>query len=171
MSEKIMEKQLKILDFIVELLLYTVAVVLTGVVFLFYSKTISILIVAPFVLIFPMILWLGYKQKGRALLHLLLPVISYISIWVYLSSRSWWEKTQINIASSIAKTNGFGLLRSSGYSTTPRLIFLGVCGAFLSILYSFCFVGKIKKRWFYSAVILILIVSLFVFKEYIKLAR
>ena len=109
MSEKIVEKQLKTLDFIVGLLLYTVAVVLVGVVFLFYPKTIAVCVVAPFVLIFPLVLWFKYKQKFVALLHLLLPVISYISIGFYLSSRSWWDKAQINIASSIAKPFVFAM--------------------------------------------------------------
>ena len=129
--------------FILGLLFYAIMAVLPGVVFLFWSRNVSVLIIVPLLLIFPAILLLGYKQKLNAGLYLCLPVLIYTAIYIYLSTCAWHERIGINIASALDKTDGFGFLKnSSNYSVVPRLIFLGVSGLLLDSLYVLSFLKK-----------------------------
>lgn len=161
--------KIKMLLWVLGLILYAVLAVLPGVCFLFWPFWLCVAIITVFLLLFPLVLCFGRKQKRNAVCYFALPAAIYVAVYIYLKTRAWYENIGISVASSIAKSNMFGLLNNSGYATLPKLIFVGISGVILTCLYPFCFTQKLRWRWFFGALGIFLIASVFVFWNYIEL--
>lgn len=161
--------KVKVILQVLGLVLYAVLAALPGVCFMFWPFGVCVALIAVFLLLFPFGLWFVWKQKRNAVCYFVLPAAVYVAAYIYLKTRAWYESIGINFASSVAKSNMFGLLGGSGYATLPKLIFLGVSGVILTLFYPFCFTKKVRWRWFFAALGVFLIAAVIVFWKYIEL--